>query len=342
MTSGGGRYRSKAIAQQVIGFSISFQRDALLARGFGVDHLRELLLRLARILLRQSAYLAYGGHWKEAEDNFTYDLLRLISAEQEDSSADDADSNVTIGRLYNHSAWPYYLEVTPQIEAQWINCCRVVRITQAAAGLQPAEIVPDGDAKSKSPRIAFNTACCLSTMRRLMNETMTVQFPDVPSETIPPVIARVFLGGKTTGFSGFAPGIFEEALVGLEASRPTYLLGGFGGATEVVAQGILSAAEKPPSELTVEWHEKLQPTFAELLKSLNDFRLPPLVREPAKVFDQLWQRLVAARGSIATALNTGLSDEETRELMTTNDMQAAIRLVRNGLSQKCNLTPLPA
>lgn len=342
MNSSSAKYRSKAIAQHVIGFSTSYQRENLLARGLGLEHLRELLLRLARPLLRQGASLAYGGNWKEAEDNFTFDLLRLISSEQEDNSLGGPDTNLTIGRLYNHAAWPYYLEITPQIEAQWINCCRIVRISQQEAGLAADEIVADADAASKSDRVMFNTACCLSAMRRLMNGSITINVPDASGEIIPPVSARIVLGGKTTGFSGFVPGVFEEALLTLEASRPLYLLGGFGGATEVLTQAMLSNTESPPPELTVAWHEQATKGYADLLRSLQQFRCPTLVRKPDEVFGLLWQRLLVARSQLAAQLNTGLSDEETRQLLTTRDIKTAIRLVRAGIAQKCNLSPLPA
>jgi hypothetical protein len=45
------------------------------------------------------------------------------------------DTNLQIGILYNHSAWPRYLDVSRPIEAQWINACRIVRVTQQQAGL---------------------------------------------------------------------------------------------------------------------------------------------------------------------------------------------------------------
>ena len=108
------KYRSNLSTSDapLIGLSISWQRDHLLARGFGLEHLRDLLIRLARPLLRQGANLAYGGHWKETEDNFTFDLLRLISAEQQDSEF-AAEPEQHIGRLYNHCPWPNYLDISP-------------------------------------------------------------------------------------------------------------------------------------------------------------------------------------------------------------------------------------
>jgi hypothetical protein len=80
------KHRTRDLADINVAFSISYQRENMLARGMGLEHLRELLLRLARQILRDGANLAYGGNWRETEDNFTFELLRLISAEQEDNS----------------------------------------------------------------------------------------------------------------------------------------------------------------------------------------------------------------------------------------------------------------
>jgi hypothetical protein len=336
------KYRSVAIAQQVIAFSISYQREDLLARGLGVDHLRELLVRLARPLLRQGANLAYGGNWKESEDNLTYELLRLISAEQEDASVGESPTGPTIGRLYNHLAWPHYLEVTPLIEAQWITCCRIVRVTQADADFAPTEIIAADDVASNSVAVRFNTACCLSAMRRLMHEAMTIAIPDAQTETIPAVMGRIALGGKTSSFSGFVPGVFEEALVAFEKNCPLYLIGGFGGATEVLTRALLTETAALPPEFTVEQHEKMQPGYSELMSHLQKARLPTRARAPQTVLTDLWQRITAARASLAASLNTGLTEDETRELMTTRDMQAAIRLVKSGIAKRCNLPQLPA
>jgi acyl-CoA synthetase (AMP-forming)/AMP-acid ligase II len=146
---------------------------------------------------------------------------------------------------------------------------------------------------------------------------------------------------KVAGFSGFAPGIFEEALATLESNRPLYLLGGFGGATHVLTRAILLGLSEPPPELTTAWHEKAATAYAALLESLKEFRLPEKARDPRIAFDQLWQKLLAARSAPATTLNTGLNDDETRELMATLDPQNAVRLVLQGFTQKRGLQALP-
>lgn len=326
------KYRSRANVDKVIAFSISYQHDNMLARGMGLEHLHELLIRLARPILRDSGSLAYGGNWKETEENFMFPLLRLISAEQEDNSLGGPDSSFQIGMLYNHSPWPEYLRVTPNIEAQWINCCRVVRITQQMAGLSDEEIVPDAGADQADARTQFNKAITLSAMRRLMMQPMSIDIPDVPRpEFIPAVGARILLGGKVDGYSGFLPGIFEEALTTLQCQRPVYLLGGFGGAAEILARAMLGTGNDRPRELTLDWHKHRTPDLVKLLESARRFKLPTGLDGIEQSLDALFDFVLQARADLPGTLRTGLDDAQTRELLQTSDVGNVVKLVRDGL-----------
>lgn len=337
------KYRSSAMHQSVIAFSISYQRDNLLARGLGLEHIRELLIRMARPILRQGASLAYGGNWKEADDNFTYDLLRLISAEQEDNSIGGPDSQLKIGNLYNHSSWPNYLDVSPSIEAQWINACRIVRITQKQAGIRDADIASDDEAKTQTNRAIFNAAVTLSAMRRLMMTPIAVAVPSQSKpDVIPPITARIMLGGRLGGFSGFLPGLFEEALATLESQRPLYILGGFGGASEVLAKAVVSGASERPQEFTSAWLSAQNPALEKLLEMSKNFVMSPGIMSTEKSLDQLYDFLRRARTSPSAVLHTGLDDHETRELLQTRDVATAVNLVRKGLAVLGNLPPLAA
>jgi SLOG cluster2 len=341
--SGQKKYRSWAKQQTVVAFSVSYQRENLLARGMGLEHLRELLIRLARPILRQGASLAYGGHWEETEDNFTYDLLRLISAEQEDNSLGGPDTNLQIGTLYNHSAWPHYLKISRRIEAQWINACRIVRVTQQDAGFADPDIAVDEGADAKTPRAMFNAAVTLSAMRRLMMTEMSIPLPDLPSpERIPAVIARILLGGKLDSFTGFLPGLFEETLVTLERARPVYILGGFGGAAEVLANTILANENKRPQELTLKWLTDRNSKLAALLEIAKGFAMPAGARSTEALLDTLFAFLENARTNPSAVLHTGLSDEDTRELMKTRNVATAVNLVRQGLVATEKFQQLPA
>ncbi|MGN7752959.1 hypothetical protein [Sinorhizobium sp. 22678] len=337
------KHRSSTRQLTVVAFSVSYQRENLLARGLGLEHLREFLRRLARSILRQGASLAYGGHWRETEDNFTYDLLRMISDEQEDNSIGGPDTSLQIGTLYNHSAWPHYLKISRSVEAQWVNTCRIVRVTQQDAGITAPDLVADEDAAGNTPQAVFNAAVTLSAMRRLMMTGMSISIPDVLSpEYIPPVNARILLGGKLDSFSGFLPGLFEEALVTLEHERPIYILGGFGGAAEVLSDAILATGSKRPKELTLEWLKERNSELAALLKIANGFPIPAGTRTTGALLDSLFTFVKKARTKPSAVLRTGLSDEETRSLMKTRDIKTAVTLVRKGLVATEKFQQLPA
>jgi hypothetical protein len=329
------KFRSHAIADRLIGFSISYQRENLLSRGLGLEHLRELLLRLARPLLRHSGSLAYGGHWREADDNFTFDLLRLVNAELLDNTAKpEAKKGRTnepapkIGQLFCHSAWPDYRQISKGVEAQWMNCCRILRINQARAGLKPEDRVSSEDAAILTPRLAFNTAVTLSAMRRIAMEGMYITAADLGRESVPPISARIVLGGRLSDFSGFAPGLFEEALLTLEARKPLYLLGGFGGAAEVLANAILET--KLPPELTLRWQLEHTPKLKDLNDSAKKFALPAGCRPTKAILDDLARWIRKARKDPAAVLNTGLDKDRTRELLKTRSIDSAVYLVLAG------------
>lgn len=335
-------YRSRHIQNKLIALSIAYEPEDLLARGLGREHLRELLQRIARPLLRQGANLAHGGHWRNSPSNFTYELLNLINAEQEDNSLGGPDTSYSIGRLYNHCAWPYYLDISPMIEAQWINCCRIVRVTQEDAGISASDVVSDSEADEDSDQRLLNAALALSAMRRLTMEGMQIRIPDVPQpEHVPPVDARVVLGGKLRGYSGFLPGIFEEALFTLERNSPLYVIGGFGGAGEALATAILMPGKERSPALTVEWHRERTPSLEKLLQLSATNPVPANVRSTESAFDVLNGFIRRAKSDLSGTLNTGLNDEETRELLLTRDMHRAVRLVLQGL-ESIGLRSVPA
>ena len=143
-------------------------------------------------------------------------------------------------------------------------------------------------------------------------------------------------------YSGFIAGAFEEFLLTLEAGRPVYLLGGFGGATEVLAEAILAQGAARPEALTVSWHSAHNPRLVELLDARNQFTLPPDVRLTQDLLDALFTFVVRAREKPAETLQTGLSDEETREMLRTRSISTAVGLVKKGLESTKKLRSLPA
>ncbi len=352
------KFRSVAIADRLIGLSISYEPENLLARGLGWEHLRELLVRLARPLLRHSGSLAYGGHWKDTPDSFTFELLRLVSAERLDTSVPDSSGPPkAVGQLFSYSAWPAYLSIPRSVEGQWMNCCRVLRISQSRAGLKrgdqlsaedlakmPAnpdkltkeevDKLPPED-RERIERLAFNSAVTLSAMRRMAMEEWFLTVGDLTRERVPPIATRIALGGRLRGYAGFAPGIFEEAYRTMKEGKPLYLLGGFGGAAEVLAKAI--TADTTPAEATLDWHLKNNPKLCDLQASGEKFGMPEDSLSTKQIFEGLAEQIELARANPASVLKTGLDDARTRELLQTRSIDSVVSLVFVGFKNNNKL-----
>lgn len=325
-------YGGSRAEARVVALSVSYQRDPLLARGMGLEHLQELVARVARPLLRRAeprCSIAYAGGWAETEDNFTHMLLRLISAEQEENSLGGPDSSRAINPLINHSAWPHYLDISPQIEARWIHACRIVRVSQSDAEIPVEEQCADARDAGADPSVQHARAVTLSAMRRKTHEALVIPVPDAPHEDVPAADARVAIGGNMNQYSGFVPGVLEESLVALELQRPLYVLGGFGGAASVVAAALLDGPQGIP-ELEYEWHARENPSVEVLTRTAAVRTMPAGARDTAQLL-AAFRAHASTSEPISQKLNTGLSDDETRLLMTTFDIDTAVRLVGLGL-----------
>lgn len=134
---------------------------------------------------------------------------------------------------------------------------------------------------------------------------------------------RVCLGGRMDGYSGCYPGIAEEAWFAFRMRVPLYLIGGFGGATGVVA-GILSGKHEwedafPPSRLDLPGGTA---DLAELLKiPMHDGHLLPLGSGLNVGMDYFCEA-------------NGLSEEENLSLFACTDVEAALELIEDGARRK--------
>lgn len=328
---------NQKLGQQVVAFSLSYDKDDGAPRGIGAEHLREALLQMARPLLRAQAAISYGGHLnpvKPPECNFTLDLLNLIREEQQERSA----GNSTVRGLYNFQAWPFYLSVNREKEAEWINCGQIIRVTQRMAGItKPLPDQPvDGDAVHRF----IHGAVCLSAMRRFMAEGCQQEIEGAPTapRQIPKVSARIVLGGKMGGFAGIMPGIFEEVLTARETAGgcPIFILGGFGGAAGAIAHVLLKSGVDTDPRFTPEFYAKApenptKPGFTDLLKHWEHASLPAGARSPVQGFSAL-RGMLNVGNQPAAFLQNGLDDAENRRLLSTIDPTEAVRLVLRGLS----------
>jgi hypothetical protein len=329
------------LSDHVIGVSVS-ESDDLLGLGFGREHLREFLIRVTRAVLRAGANFAYGGHFKN--DSFTRDIIELISDEQREGTS---DSKPWIGKLYNHSPWPYYEDITIEDEANYIDACRFIPITQELAGFSGNQIISDLPDKQFESRV--NSAVVLSAMRQFMSKGMSIARKGRKPEKIPPTYARILVGGKMKGYSGILPGLYEEALYCLEDRRPLFILGGYGGAGAKLAGYLCKEMDAREAMLDFETSCQATPALVELEGQFDESGLPKAARKPSQALFDLTKELNRCRKSSTLGLNNGLSAEENKLLFSSVDTTEAAALIVRGLnkcvkrdSQAASRAPSPA
>lgn len=179
--------------------------------GYGTAMIRDLVIELSRHLLIAGAKMIYGGDLRSGGYTELFSELSLQYKEYQ--------NNVERGTCFfrNYFAWPIWLNFTPETRMQYVNS-RVEPIFVEC----PAEYHGD-NSKPIAPINDENNliwSFSLLKMRKQMESDCN---------------ARIILGGRMTGFSGFMPGVMEEFVQSVESNHPVYLLGGFGGAASMLA-----------------------------------------------------------------------------------------------------------
>lgn len=123
-------------------------------------------------------------------------------------------------------------------------------------------------------------------------------------------------------YSSRIPGVLEEVLLTLQAGKPLYLCGAFGGAAALAVELL---QRRVPEEFTWDFHK--QAPHAEGMRDLYTRRGLPWLDYPwmAKFF--------AETGVAELAKNNHLSEDENRELFTSRDVPRILELLLNGLSR---------
>lgn len=120
-------------------------------------------------------------------------------------------------------------------------------------------------------------------------------------------IALIAVGGRTSGFAGWRPGIAEEIATAIVVGRPVYLVGGFGGAAGEYARSAFLRASTPTSAAA-----------AELGSEPSDMLSLPAA-------DEVLRALRRRRAN-------GLSKAENVRLAETVDTDEIVQLILTGLS----------
>ena len=127
-------------------------------------------------------------------------------------------------------------------------------------------------------------------------------------------IARVVVGGKTQGFTGYMPGIVEECKIAMDKGQPVFLIGGFGGAARVLVDII--EKKKKASDL------RDMALVVEDYKELFEWCGNNQIHIDYESFDNV----------TIQHLNNGLSNEDNKKLFYSVDIIEIVSLILKGLN----------
>lgn len=259
------------LSNHTIAISISESPD-MAVLGLSKEHLDDAMAEVARYLLSMGARLLYGGDLRSG--GFTEVLFELVARHRRD--ADLGDGRVGVS---NYLAWPVHISLPAE---------EVKRLSEAIKGVaELAFLTADGKVMSAderqrlAPRQATDVEWIegLTAMRNMVTRMSH---------------ARIILGGRVEGYKGRMPGVAEEALTALQASKPLFLLGGFGGCARDIAE---------------------------------DLSLAPAWPVPRPI----WRNRSDFASFTADALHNGLTAKENATLATTVHIDQAITLILRGL-----------
>ncbi|WP_028525195.1 hypothetical protein [Runella limosa] len=285
---------------KIIGISIS-ESENIGALGFGNFHLEDANIEIARHLLTQGFTLAYGGDLRQM--GFTEQLYELVNhftpIEEEKRSY-----------LHSFLGYPIGVDLTEEKQVKLLDLVKfhVLGLPNDLASKEPSELFACSNAEAN-----YYWFRSMTQLRETINNAID---------------ARIVLGGQTTPFSpsgkGYKSkfsGIVEEVLLAMQANKPVYLCGAFGGA----AQAVIDALQTGNSDVLKLAHFEDKTQYIETINLYN-------ARHPDEKinFEELNQ-FFAERG--IEGLNNGLSQDENKLLFATIHIPQMVSLVLKGLKQ---------
>jgi hypothetical protein len=194
-----------------IGISVS-ESETSSARGFPSAQVNRVTFDIASALLGQGARVVFGHDWRP--DGVMEAVCRFALLMAPEILPTDGPV------MENLLPWPPERQYLDEEERKRLST--ILRIEQLYL---PEELSEYRRADlGKGPLKDYLRARGLTLLRRALDKHTR---------------ARICFGGRTLTYQGRYPGIFEEAYFAVQAQKPLYLAGSFGGATMLLIDAIM-------------------------------------------------------------------------------------------------------
>lgn len=280
---------------KTIGISIS-ESDNINELGYGIFHIKDAIIEIARYILATGGKLAYGGDMRQG--GFTELIFDLLAYYKADKQLPPHE------RFHSYLAYPLSTTLSSEKEAE-------LRQNVLFKKVSPPEDLQITDLKEflkpDSTDNLYIWTRCLTKMREEMEAACD---------------ARVFIGGRTIGFKGKCPGILEELLVALRYKHPVYLVGAFGGITK---EAIKALSGKQSYSFMNDYYLN-NPEYGNLFLLYNQKHPESLIDYP-QYFSILQEFGVNGLSNI-----NGLTRDENLRLASTPHISEIVYLILKGLT----------
>ncbi len=288
------------LSEKKVGISISdVPGEKFSNHHIHADHLVRLAQDLARHLLARSATLLYGGDLRPGGfTEFILDEARILKDRLGE----------TTPHVENHLAWPLYVS-DPEMTSWRAKYHEIIETVEYEI---PSDVAEDLDKDvflpPNNPRNSYIWSRCLTEMRE----------KSITSST-----ARICAGGRLTEYKGKMPGILEEIVLAVNAQKPIFLLGAFGGVVGYVCKLLLTS--DVPEALTEKWQANHNEGYVDLQE---------LARSHGN--DSDYEAITASirNQSVSDlASRCGLDESEYKRLMESPFIDECVYLILKGLKE---------
>jgi hypothetical protein len=288
--------RNHVLKGKTIGISIS-ESDNLNELGYGLPHLKDAVIEIARYILASGGKLAYGGDMRQG--GFTELIFDLLAYYKADRTLQPNE------RFFSYLAYPLSTTLTLEKQAELRQNVSFKKI-EPPIDLQITNV--NEFLKPDSPENLYVWTRCLTKMREEMEAECD---------------ARIFIGGRTKGFKGKCAGILEELLIAIEHNHPVYLIGAFGG---IAKDAIEASKGNKPDSFSNEYHFD-NDDYKKMFLIFNDKHPNDTIDYP-KYLSQL-QKI----GLNKIAEQNGLSVKDNLRLTTTPHISEMVYLILKGMTK---------
>ena len=227
-----------------------------------------------------------------------------------------------VERIVNYVGWPTPL--TKEQRAKFASQATFKRIARpdGIEALEPETFVAEPIFfPASNPARRYAWARGMSAMRE--QQTADIDARIVLGGKVGPTTTATPDGGKKVNwYMGRIPGVIEEAILTLQAKRPTYLCGGFGGAAALVAKLLEGEV---PHEFTWEYQSQA-PHSTEMLELYKKHGIP------WQGYEELAD-ICKGIGVKGLSAANHLTEAENCELFRSRDVPRIVELLLTGLTR---------